>query len=187
MIPVAGLGLGRITGTIEPCWFPIVGYEWRLGFPMRTCSRLSTLERVPESVFTELDPFSGLPMANHCLSWHFVHSTSFSARKVRLRLPQARHATRSANLARPFCFKRVGWGLVTVRSRPTTWTGDSAPAFLLIRSSGNLPVSTKSQRTRKSTTRFKVSSSTPEVFSRASADSHLSSGRAAQTVSRNTD
>jgi len=138
-------------------------------------------------VFIESGYLAGFLMVNHCLSLHFAHSTSLFVRRVRSLLPQARHATRSAIVAQVFCFGLVGCVLVTVRRRLRTSTGDRVPALFLIRSWGNLLVSTKSQRARKSMTRFKVFGSIPEVLLRVSADSHFSSGRASQRVSRNID
>jgi len=125
-----------------------------------------------------------LSMVYHCRSEHLLHSTSFSPITRRLLPPQALQATRSANLPRPPGISNSGWLVVTERSKLTTSTGEIVPAFRLICSSGKCLLSTNSQRTKKSTTRFNVPSSSPEASSKALADSHLPSGRTDQTLSR---
>jgi len=155
------------------------------GRPNRTSNRFNKLGRALELTFLEPGFFSPTSMANHCRSWHLVHSTSFSLRKLRVRFPQARQAIRSANRTRPLGISNPGWLVVTERSKLTTSTGEIVPAFRLTCSSRKCLVSTKSQRTKKSTYRLKVASSSPEASSKALADSHLPSGRTDQTASRN--
>jgi len=121
--------------------------------------------------------------ANHCFSWQVVHSTSLWPLKVSFLCPQARQATLVAIRTRP-----LGVGDSSspiVRSTFTISTGDTAPGFRLICKPGYCLTSTNSQRTRKSTVRFSVPSSKPEVCFSASGVSHSSSGIADQTVSRN--
>ena len=121
--------------------------------------------------------------ANHCFSWQVVHSTSLEPLKVRFLCPQARQATLVATRTRPF---GVGDSVSLIeRSALTISTGETAPGFRLISMPGYCLTSTNSQRTRKSTARFSVPSSKPEVSFSASGVSHSSSGIADQTVSRN--
>jgi len=120
---------------------------------------------------------------NHCFSWQVAHSTSLGPLKVRFLCPQARQATLVAIRTRPF---GVGDSVSLIeRSALTISTGETAPGFRLISMPGYCLTSTNSQRTRKSTARFSVPSSKPEVSFSASGVSHSSSGIADQTVSRN--
>jgi hypothetical protein len=75
---------------------------------------------------------------------------------------------------------------VTARRRSTTSTGEIAPDLRFTCRLGNGRVSAKSQRTRKSTIRISVLSSTPDAASSSFADCHRCSESADQTTSRNT-
>jgi hypothetical protein len=121
--------------------------------------------------------------ANHCFSWQVAHSTSLLPLKVRFLCPHARQATRVAIRTRPL---GVGdFASPIERSALAISTGESAPGFRRICIPGYCLTSTNSQRTRKSTVRFSVPSSRPEVFFSASGVSHSCSGIADQTASSN--
>lgn len=152
--------------------------------PDRASNRFNMLRRAPELIFMEPALLPGISMANHCLSWHLVHSTSFWPITPRLLPPQARQATRSASL-----WPRLGIVVtcgVTARRRSTTSTGEIAPDLRFTCRLGNGRVSAKFQRTRKSTIRISVLSSTPDAASSSFADCHRCSESADQTTSRNT-
>lgn len=153
--------------------------------PDYTSNRFNMLRRAQDLIFVKLGFVLGISRANHCLSWHRIHSTSFSWRKLNCWFPQVRHATRSANLTRPLGITNPARPAVTELSKLNTSTGEITPAFRLTCSSGNGLDSTKSQRTKKSTIRRRLPSSNPEASSKLFADSHLPSGRNAQTASRN--
>lgn len=174
---------GRKTETI-----PTLGYQNQSSSEKatRTSKRSNRLLRLalgaPE---TSARSFPN-SMANHCLSWQVVHSTSFSPISRRLLPPQARQATRSASL-KPRLEIVAACGLsFTARRRSTTSVGEAAPDFRLTWRLGNRRTSAKLQRTKKSTIRISVLSSTPRVALSSSGDCHRRSESADQTTSKNT-